>query len=232
MTNRQIVLERLPGAERLAAEHFSLRAGERPAPGEGEVLLKTRYISLDAANRAWMQGATYRSALEGGQVMAGGGISEVVESNVDHLKARGHGVRRHRLAGVRRPPGRTSSQAPGPEAADAPPERLRDRRPDGLFRPPGMRPAQAGRHCRGLGGRGVGGLDRGADRQDQGLPRGRHRRRRGEGRPGSRASSGSTRRSTIAARSSSDGCGRRAPTESTSISTIPAATSSRPACSP
>ena len=86
MTNRQIVLERLPGAEQLAAEHFSLRTGERPIPGEGEVLVKTRYISLDAANRAWMQGATYRSALEGGQVMAGGGISEVVESNVDHLK--------------------------------------------------------------------------------------------------------------------------------------------------
>ena len=86
MTNRQIVLERLPGAERLAAEHFSLRTGKRPTAGEGEVLVKTRYISLDAANRAWMQGATYRSALEGGQVMAGGGISEVVASNVDHLK--------------------------------------------------------------------------------------------------------------------------------------------------
>jgi len=86
MTNRQIVLERLPGAEKLAPEHFGLRVGERPAPGPGEVLLRTRYISLDAANRAWMQGATYRSALEGGQVMAGGSLSEVVESNVDHLR--------------------------------------------------------------------------------------------------------------------------------------------------
>jgi hypothetical protein len=86
MTNRQIVLERLPGAERLAAEHFSLRTGERPTAGEGEVLVKTRYISLDAANRAWMQGATYRSALECGQVMAGGALSEVVDSRVDHLK--------------------------------------------------------------------------------------------------------------------------------------------------
>ncbi|MBV8682366.1 MAG: NADP-dependent oxidoreductase, partial [Caulobacteraceae bacterium] len=85
MTNRQIVLERLPGAEKLAVEHFALRSGERPSPGEGEVLLKTRYISLDAANRAWMQGATYRSALEGGQVMAGGALAEVVESNVGHL---------------------------------------------------------------------------------------------------------------------------------------------------
>jgi NADPH-dependent curcumin reductase CurA len=85
MTNRQIVLERLPGSERLAVEHFSLRAGERPSAGDGEVLLKTRYISLDAANRAWMQGATYRSALEGGQVMAGGALAEVVESKVSHL---------------------------------------------------------------------------------------------------------------------------------------------------
>jgi hypothetical protein len=86
MTNRQIVLDRLPGGERLAPEHFALTSGERPAPGEGEVLLKTRYISLDAANRAWMQGATYRSALNSGQVMAGGALAEVVQSNVPHLK--------------------------------------------------------------------------------------------------------------------------------------------------
>lgn len=86
MTNRQIVLDRLPGGEKLSPEHFALANAERPSPGEGEVLLKTRYISLDAANRAWMQGATYRAALQGGQVMAGGGISEVVESNVGHLK--------------------------------------------------------------------------------------------------------------------------------------------------
>ncbi len=48
--------------------------------------MRTRYISLDAANRAWMQGATYRSALEAGQVMAGGALAEVVESRAGHLK--------------------------------------------------------------------------------------------------------------------------------------------------
>ena len=85
-TNRQIVLDRLPAGDKLAPEHFALNVGERPTPGDGEVLLKTRYISLDAANRAWMQGATYRAALSGGQVMAGGGLSEVVESNAAHLK--------------------------------------------------------------------------------------------------------------------------------------------------
>jgi hypothetical protein len=84
--NRQIVLDRLPQGDKLGPQHFRLTEGARPTPGEGEVLLRTRYISLDAANRAWMQGATYRSALESGQVMAGGALAEVVESHVGHLK--------------------------------------------------------------------------------------------------------------------------------------------------
>ena len=84
-TNRQILMDRLPGAEKLAPEHFRLTETPVPTPAEGEVLVRTRYISLDAANRAWMQGATYRSALEGGQVMAGGALAEVVASNAGHL---------------------------------------------------------------------------------------------------------------------------------------------------
>jgi len=86
MNNRQIVLDRLPQGDKLAPEHFAVTKAESPTPGEGEVLLKTRYISLDAANRAWMQGATYRSALNAGQVMAGGALAEVVESHAGHLK--------------------------------------------------------------------------------------------------------------------------------------------------
>lgn len=79
MNNRQIILQEIPTG-RLGAEHFSLREGAAPSPAEGQVLLRTRYVSLDAANRAWMQGATYRSALQGGDVMAGGALAEVVES--------------------------------------------------------------------------------------------------------------------------------------------------------
>jgi len=78
-TNRQIVLDQIPQGK-LGVEHFKLVETAAPAPGEGEALVRTRYISLDAANRAWMQGATYRSALASGQVMAGGAIAEVVES--------------------------------------------------------------------------------------------------------------------------------------------------------
>jgi len=86
MANRQIVLDQLPQGK-LTPDHFRLTEGERPTPGDGEVLLRTRYISLDAANRAWMQGATYRAALAAGDVMAGGSVAEVVESNVSHLSS-------------------------------------------------------------------------------------------------------------------------------------------------
>jgi len=77
--NRQVRLVELP-KEKLGAGHFRLAEGPMPAAQEGEVLLRTRLISLDAANRAWMQGATYRSALEAGQVMAGGAVAEVLEA--------------------------------------------------------------------------------------------------------------------------------------------------------
>lgn len=83
--NRQIVLADLPKGK-LEASHFRLNEGAVGSPGEGEVLLKVLYVSLDAANRAWMQGATYRSALQAGDVMAGGALAEVVESKADSLK--------------------------------------------------------------------------------------------------------------------------------------------------
>jgi NADPH-dependent curcumin reductase CurA len=77
--NRQILLVETPKGK-LAPEHFRMTQGTVPAVKDGEVLLKTLYISLDAANRAWMQGATYRSAVEANTVMAGGAVAEVVES--------------------------------------------------------------------------------------------------------------------------------------------------------
>ena len=81
-TNRQVLLVEKP-ADQLAPEHFRLTQAPAPAPQDGEVLLRVRYISLDAANRAWMQGATYRSAVEAGAVMAGAALAEVVESRAE-----------------------------------------------------------------------------------------------------------------------------------------------------
>ena len=77
--NRQILLVEKPTGK-LGPEHFKMVKGTVPEPKDGEVLVRTRYISLDAANRAWMHGATYRAAVEANTVMAGGGIAEVVSS--------------------------------------------------------------------------------------------------------------------------------------------------------
>ena len=84
-TNRQILLVEKP-ADKLGREHFKLVEGHMPEPKDGEALLRVRYISLDAANRAWMHGATYRSAVEANTVMAGGGIAEVIASKAPGLK--------------------------------------------------------------------------------------------------------------------------------------------------
>lgn len=84
-TNRQVLLVEKP-AGKLGPEHFKLTDGSIPEPKDGEALLRVRYISLDAANRAWMHGATYRAAVETNTVMPGGGIAEVVSSKSDALK--------------------------------------------------------------------------------------------------------------------------------------------------
>ncbi len=77
--NAQILLmERPRGA--LAESHFASRSAPVPTPGDGQVLVRTVLLSLDAANRAWMQGATYRAALNAGELMSGYGVGEVVES--------------------------------------------------------------------------------------------------------------------------------------------------------
>src|SRR5215469_11200624 len=83
--NRQILLVQKP-SDKLGPEHFRLTNAAIPEPKDGEALLRVRYISLDAANRAWMHGATYRSAVEANSVMAGGAIAEVVASKAPDLK--------------------------------------------------------------------------------------------------------------------------------------------------
>lgn len=83
--NRRVLLVEKPSGK-LGSEHFKLSQGGIPEPKDGEALLRVRYISLDAANRAWMHGATYRAAVETNTVMAGGGIAEVIASKSPALK--------------------------------------------------------------------------------------------------------------------------------------------------
>ena len=80
LTNKRILLSQLP-TEKLTHDCFTSDEVPVIAAADGEVVIKTLILSQDAANRAWMQGATYRSALAGGDVMASYGIGEVIESN-------------------------------------------------------------------------------------------------------------------------------------------------------
>ena len=84
--NRRILLVEKPTGK-LGPQHFKMNEAAIPEPRDGEALLRVRYISLDAANRAWMHGATYRAAVEANTVMAGGGIAEVVSSKAPELAA-------------------------------------------------------------------------------------------------------------------------------------------------
>jgi NADPH-dependent curcumin reductase CurA len=84
--NRQWLYAKQPQGK-IAPDTFQWTEGPIPVPGEGEALVRTRMLSLDPANRAWMMGKTYRDALEPGQVMSGFAIGEVVESKSGGLKA-------------------------------------------------------------------------------------------------------------------------------------------------
>jgi NADPH-dependent curcumin reductase CurA len=77
--NRRILIRELPSG-RLTTDCFGSDEVEVGQPAAGQVLVRTVLLSQDAANRAWMQGATYRDAIEAGQVMASGAVGEVVAS--------------------------------------------------------------------------------------------------------------------------------------------------------
>ena len=52
-----------------------------PHPNEGEVLIKTHFISLDPAMRGWMnEGKSYIPPVQLGEVMRAGSAGEVIES--------------------------------------------------------------------------------------------------------------------------------------------------------
>lgn len=83
--NRRILIRELPTGK-LEPDHFATDEVDAPSPADGEVLVKVLLLSQDAANRAWMQGATYRDAIESGEVMSSGGIGEVVASRSERFK--------------------------------------------------------------------------------------------------------------------------------------------------
>ena len=85
-SNRQILYAHRPDGQ-LSVDDFRMTETDMPAPKPGEVLCRTILLSIDAANRAWMQGRTYRDQLQAGQVMDGFALCEVVDPGDSGLGA-------------------------------------------------------------------------------------------------------------------------------------------------
>ena len=81
--NRQIKLASRPhGAP--TSDNFELAIGEIPTPNDKQMLLRTVYMSLDPYMRGRMSDAkSYADPLEVGDVMLGGTVAQVVESNIE-----------------------------------------------------------------------------------------------------------------------------------------------------
>jgi len=80
-TARQWLLNGHPRNRRLEARDFRLVTVDVDGPGDGEMLLATRYLGFDPAQKGWMENiADYVAPMAIGDVMRGSAISEVVES--------------------------------------------------------------------------------------------------------------------------------------------------------
>jgi NADPH-dependent curcumin reductase CurA len=78
--NLQVLLASRP-VGRPSPDNFKFVRTPIPSPGEGQVLLKIRYLSLDPYMRGRMSDAkSYAASVQIGQVMEGGTVAEVLES--------------------------------------------------------------------------------------------------------------------------------------------------------
>ncbi len=82
-TNRQLILAERPKGEP-TKDTLTMIEGAIPIAGDNQMLLRTEYLSLDPYMRGRMSDApSYAAPVEIGEVMVGGTVSQVVNSNVD-----------------------------------------------------------------------------------------------------------------------------------------------------
>jgi len=77
--NRQILLRARPTGP-VGPELFETKTTETPPVGEGEVLVRTLYLSIDPTIRGWIERDTYLPRIELGAVVRSAGAAVVVES--------------------------------------------------------------------------------------------------------------------------------------------------------
>lgn len=86
MKNRQVLLASRPQGA-IAPENFRIVESDVPAPGEGEVLVRNEWLSLDPYMRGRMSEAkSYVKPVGIGEVMVGQTVGEVVESRDPKLQ--------------------------------------------------------------------------------------------------------------------------------------------------
>jgi NADPH-dependent curcumin reductase CurA len=84
--NRRWRVAAMPTGQ-LESSHFELETAARPEVPDEKVMCRVLWISIDAAQRAWFQGATYRAAIQVGDTMPAFAIGQVVESRCDGFAA-------------------------------------------------------------------------------------------------------------------------------------------------
>ena len=81
LANRKWLIAARPTGRALRESDFEWTTGEARAPEEGEVLLRTLYLSFDPSQKGQMENiGGYAAPLHIGDVMRAGGLAEVVES--------------------------------------------------------------------------------------------------------------------------------------------------------
>ena len=83
--NKKIFLKTSP-KDKLNENNFELKESKLEHIDNNQVLIEVMYISIDAANRAWMQGRTYRSQILPGDVMGGYALGKVIDSKSNKFK--------------------------------------------------------------------------------------------------------------------------------------------------
>ena len=69
------------------SDNFKLETAPLPTPGDGEILVRVHYMSLDPYMRGRMDDSkSYAAAVPIGGTMEGGGVGEVIASNSDRFK--------------------------------------------------------------------------------------------------------------------------------------------------
>lgn len=85
--NRRIVLAARPKGEPDPKKDFRLENGDRPEPSDGQLLLRTLYLSIDPYMRGRMsEGPSYAEPVALGDVMVGGTVSKVEKSRHPQYK--------------------------------------------------------------------------------------------------------------------------------------------------